>query len=536
MLCALPDEGSGAERTIVVNKKYLNIPISGSEPRHTLHMSVKGLDELAVQVRIAQGELDYWVYKDMTRYKGKRIVLSYDGPKEALDRVFLADTTYGQAELYREALRPQYHYTARRGWINDPNGLVWHNGKYHLYYQHNPYERDWENMHWGHAVSADLVHWQEMDDVLFPDSLGTMFSGSAVFDEQNTSGFGNSNNPPLVFAYTAAGKYQTQCIAYSVDSGESLIKYDNNPVIDSHDRWKSLDTRDPRLFWYAPKGHWVMVLFERDGNSIYTSTDLKNWIWRSHVRGFWECPDLFELPVDGDPSKTMWVMYGASGTYVLGDFDGYTFTPRSGKQRYCTGTIYASQTFNNVPDGRRIQIGWGRIDFPDMPFNGQMLLPTELSLRTTRDGLKLVSFPVREVLSLLKRQFSSDVELSLAQANEALARFNGCDGLHIRCTIGLSYALSAGLDLNGQHLIDYNASHDMLNGYSYFPQDPCALELKADIYIDRSSVEVFAEDGLFSLSFRRENSEINSGLSFWGGEISIRQLEIDTVDSIWPQR
>lgn len=189
---------------------------------------------------------------------------------------------------------------------------------------------------------------------------------------------------------------QTQCIAFSLDNGQTFVKYDGNPVIDSNEKWQTHDTRDPRLFWYEPSKHWVMVLCEREGHSIYTSTDLKDWVYRSHVRGFWECPDLFELPVDGDSSKTMWVLYGASGTYMLGDFDGCTFTPRAGKYRYTAGTVYAAQTYNDIPDGRRIQIGWGRLTIPDMPFNGQMLLPTELTLRTTRDGVRLFSEPARE--------------------------------------------------------------------------------------------------------------------------------------------
>lgn len=523
----------GAERSFTVKCRYLNIPVSEAAEKHTLSFRAKGEDDLDVQVRIAPEGEDYWAFKDLSQYKDKRLNLSYDGPQEALNRLFLADTLVGQSALYRERLRPQYHFTTRRGWINDPNGLIWHEGQYHLFYQHNPYEREWGNMHWGHAVSPDLLHWQELDDALFPDNLGTMFSGSAVFDKDNTSGFGNAQNPPLVFAYTADGVKQTQCIAFSLDNGQTFVKYDGNPVIDSNEKWQTHDTRDPRLFWYEPSKHWVMVLCEREGHSIYTSTDLKDWVYRSHVRGFWECPDLFELPVDGDPSRTMWVLYGASGTYMLGDFDGFTFTPRAGKYRYTAGTLYAAQTYNDVPDCRRIQVGWGRLEIPDMPFNGQMLLPTELTLRTTCDGVRLFSEPAREVQSLLTREFSADVNMTSDQANAAMSVFGGEDLLHIRTTIDLSYATSAGLDLGGQHLIDYDTNYNTLFGQFYSPEDPTSLELTADIYIDRTSVEVFVDEGRFSYSFARKADSEKQSFKFWGREITILNLQIDRVASVW---
>jgi len=219
----------GAELTFKVKCKYLNLPISQQEPRCRLLFQAKGVDDLSIVARLSSNP-EYWVFKDLTAYKGKMLTITFDGPEEALAQVYQADTIRDASMFYREENRPQFHFTARRGWLNDPNGLVWHDGLYHLYYQHNPFEREWENMTWGHATSPDLLHWTEHAPVLHPDHLGTMYSGSAVFDKENTSGFGTKKNPPLVYAYTAdRSDREVQCIAYSLDGGMTLHKYEGNP-------------------------------------------------------------------------------------------------------------------------------------------------------------------------------------------------------------------------------------------------------------------------------------------------------------------
>ena len=530
-----------AELSFKVKCKYLNLPISQQEQRHRLLFQAKGVDDLSVVARLSASP-EYWVFKDLTAYKGKTLTITYDGPEEALAQVYQADTIRDAQEMYHEVNRPQFHFTSRRGWLNDPNGCIWHDGLYHLYYQHNPFEREWENMTWGHATSPDLLHWTEQTPVLFPDTLGTMYSGSAVFDKDNTSGFGTKNNPPLVYAYTAdRSDREVQCIAYSLDGGMTLHKYEGNPVIDSHDKWQTHDTRDPRLFWWTTdngqqttdKGHWVLVLNERNGHSIYTSTNLRDWTYQSHVNGFWECPDLFPLPVDGNPSDIRWVMLGASNTYMIGRFDGKTFTPESGKHRFSTGAIYAAQTFNHTPDGRRIQIGWANIDHQEMPFRGQMLLPTELTLRTTKDGIRLVSKPIKEVASLLKPLYASDKVLNERDVNQALRPYRHLDCLHLRATLNLTYATSAGLRFNGHNIIDYDLNRNTLNGQFYSPQDPTSLSLTMDVYVDRTSVEVFIDDGLYSFSAPLQLPQ-GDNLEFWGPDINVTNIRLDAVTSTMP--
>ncbi len=522
------------EIKISINSRYLNFPVSHGQERGRMTFEVDGKPDPAVVIRLASDTPDYWVFKDVSEWKGKTLTINYDGNIEGLRKIYQADNIAGHDSLYRERNRPQFHFTTRRGWINDPNGLLYHDGEYHLFYQHNPYEREWENMHWGHAVSKDLIHWEELPVALFPDQLGTMFSGSAVVDYENTAGYNTGRTPAMIAAYTAhRPERQVQGIAYSLDGGRTFTKYDGNPVIDSKEKWNSHDTRDPKVFWYEPGNHWVMVLNERDGHSIYTSGNLKDWKYESHVTGFWECPELFELPIDGHQENTKWVMYGASGTYMLGTFDGKVFTPEAGKYQYTTGSIYAAQTFTGMPDGRRVQIGWGRISHPGMPFNGMMLLPTELTLRMTKDGPRLFHMPVIETQQLFSPVGQWE-NLTSDEANNLLDEFDGVDRLMIKATFKLSHATSAGFNLFGQRVVDYDLNSNTVNGTFYSPEDGTSMEISADIYIDRTSIEVFIDNGAFSYSMeRRPHAGNQEGLHFWGNNIEVKKLAVFHVQSIW---
>lgn len=525
-----------AVKEFKVKQRYLNIPIDTEVDGKELLFTAKGVDSLSVDVCVAKGEPQYWIYKDLSQYMGKKLKITYGGDAADLEKMFLADTVLGQSQFYKEARRPQFHYTTRRGWTNDPNGMVYYNGEYHLYYQHNPYSTNWGNMTWGHAVSRDLVHWEELGDVLHPDRFGTMFSGSAVVDWKNTSGFGTKACPsPIVYAYTTHAQWQKQCIAYSLDNGRTLIKYAGNPVVDSHEAAGSHETRDPRLLWYGGEdGHWVMALFEKDGNSIYTSDDLKTWTYRSHIGGFDECPDLFCLPVDGDKHNMKWVTLGAAGVYMIGDFDGYTFTPTSGRYQYTLGSFYAAQTFSDTPDGRCIQIGWGRISHPGMPFNSQMQLPTELTLVSTRDGVRLCSKPVKEVESLLHREYTANGILSPEDANKVLAKFTDPDrGLHIKATLKMDASCYTALKMNGKAFFTYNPSFGLINDKFYSTKDITGLEFPVEFFIDRTGVEVFVDNGLYSWSAQLICDKDVRLFEFEGWALTIHGLEIDAVESIW---
>ncbi|MDO5570433.1 MAG: DUF4980 domain-containing protein [Bacteroidales bacterium] len=526
---------SADELNMRITKKYLNIPVSHKAERRKMLFDVddKTIDRFVI--RLTNDNPDYWVFYDVSALKGKKLNITFDG--SGLNNIVQSDSIFGESMMYKEKYRPQFHFTTQRGWINDPNGLVYLDGEYHLYYQHNPFEREWENMHWGHAVSKDLIHWNEIEEALCPDDLGTMFSGSAVIDYENNAGFNKNGKPAMVVFYTAdSPSKEVQCMAYSLDNGRSFTKYDKNPIIDSKEKWNSKDTRDPKVFWYAPKKHWVLVLNERDGHSIYNSIDLKDWTYKSHVTGFWECPELFELAVDGDDKNKKWVMYGASGTYMVGDFDGEKFTPQEGKYYYNTGSIYAAQTYSNIPqsDGRRIQIGWGRISHKDMPFNGMMLLPTELSLNKTKNGVRLVSNPVKEVESVCEKK-GEWKNLNSDKASDNLNVLKDDDGMRIKVKIKLSHATDAGIKLNDQRIFLYDMNSNTINGVFYSPEDPTSMTIYADIFIDRTSVEVFVDNGAYSYSMQRDAKDDikENKFSFFGNNINVELLEAYKVNSIW---
>ncbi|MCY3556101.1 MAG: glycoside hydrolase family 32 protein [Gemmatimonadetes bacterium] len=309
--------------------------------------------------------------------------------------------------LYREAHRPQFHFTAKKHWINDPNGLVYFDGEYHLYFQHTPGSMVHGRTTWGHAVSTDLVHWKQLHTAaLDVDETGWMWSGSAAVDHHDTGGFKDGDVPPLIAFYTAGGERVfpdrrcIQCIAHSNDRGRTWTKFAGNPVI-GHIR---AENRDPKVVWHEPTARWIMALF-MDGNdyALFSSPDLKSWTHLQDLTlpGVSECPDFFELPVDGDTANTRWVFWGASGGYLIGRFDGHAFTPETDVLQAEQGANgYAAQTWSDVPaeDGRRIQISWMRGGrYPAMPFNQQMSFPVELTLRTLPDGVRLCREPVREI-------------------------------------------------------------------------------------------------------------------------------------------
>jgi fructan beta-fructosidase len=304
---------------------------------------------------------------------------------------------------YDEDLRPQLRFSQYQGWNNDPNGMVYHDGEYHFFWQSNPFGNKWGNMYWGHAVSKDLIHWEELPYALYPRVMAKShcFSGSANVDVNNTGGWGK-NAMIAAFTDTGAG----EAIAVSLDKGRSWKYVTDNPVIPK----RKDEGRDPKLIWYEPGKHWVIAVYTKTAGKnlceFYRSTNLKTWEKTGQIEGYYECPELFELPVDGDKAKTKWVVFGANAEYAIGQFDGTTFVPEhQGKHKVHYGAFYAPQCFSRQPEGRVIQVGWAKFDIAGMPFNQAFSLPIELTLRSTANGVRMFAEPIQELQSLRDDQF-----------------------------------------------------------------------------------------------------------------------------------
>ena len=426
----IPAERPMIERTITVTKPILNFPLKTGAARHYIELVVDGKQVRAMDVELATDTIDYWVVTDLSPWLGKELLIRTRqhplGNVNILDRISVEDDILNSDDLYQEALRPQFHFSSKRGWINDDNGLVYYDGEYHLYYQHNPYgwdhSRNDYNKTWGHAVSTDLVCWKELPAVIHPDHLGTIYSGSAVVDENNSAGFQTGKEKVIVAAYTSAGgrspwskdKPFSQSIAYSNDRGLTFTPYEGNPVIPNIE----YVNRDPKIIWHEHINQWVMILhFDGRAMAFFTSDDLKKWQYQSEFESPYliDCPELFQLAVDGDEENKKWIIYGGPGAYYIGDFDGNKYTPETEIIRYSYGNcFYASQTFNNIPeeDGRRIQVAWGTIPMEGMPFNQQMLFAVELTLHTTDEGLRMFAYPVEEIEKIHGKEHSwTNVEL-----------------------------------------------------------------------------------------------------------------------------
>lgn len=523
-------------RELLAEQAYLNLPVKNGAPKRRMRIIVDGRVERDFLIPLADAEPDFWVFMDLRPFQGQRLRLEVENlpaNSGALAAVEQSDRLKGAENLYHEPLRPQFHFTTRRGWNNDPNGLVYHQGRWHLFYQHNPYHTQWDNMHWGHAVSPDLVHWEEWPVALYPDALGACFSGSAVVDELNTAGFQTGDEKPIVCIYTAAGEPFTQCLAYSLDQGRTWAKYQGNPVL-PHIIGAN---RDPKVFWYAPQHRWIMALYlDAHDFGLFTSPDLKNWERLDTITlpGSSECPELFEIPVEGKEGQSRWIFYGGNGQYLIGQFDGKKFTPESGPHPLHQGNcFYASQTFNHAPDGRRILIAWGPVNIPDMPFNQMMDFPVELTLRLTAEGLRLFAAPVREIETLHARKHAWEDEV-LEENRNPLAGLSG-ELFDLRAEIQVGSARQVGFIVRGIPLT-YDVDSERLSCCGQSAPLPVVHgALRLQLLIDRTSLEIFGNAGQLYMPLgvlpKAEDRSLEAFAR--GGTAQIQSLEVYELLSIW---
>ena len=477
------------------------------------------------------------------------VILGCDTPIETSG----ADREESSGELvFQEQHRPQIHFSPKVQWTNDPNGMVYFEGEYHLFFQHYPDSNVWGPMHWGHAVSPDLVHWEELPIALYPDSLGYIFSGSAVVDWQNSSGLGSEGQPPLVAIYTyhddkarntGSLTYQTQGIAYSIDKGRTWAKYEGNPVIQNPG---IEDFRDPKVIWDAAREQWVMVLAVQDHTSFYGSKDLKTWTFLSDFGsksgnhgGVWECPDLFLVAVE-ETGEQKWVLLlsinpggpngGSATQYFVGDFDGTYFTLDEAFQEDVSEEQavwldygkdnYAGVTWSDIPeeDGRRIFIGWMSNwqyarEVPTTIWRNAMTIPRSLSLVKEEEGYRLRAMPVEEVNLLAGTPVSLDhraLETSILPGDPPeVGRFELSFDAKSQGIIGLELSNEQGETLvigwnaeENTYLIDRQNSGNTQFNEAFVDDQQTALRtaerelpVKMTILLDMASVELFADDG-----------------------------------------
>ncbi|MBD0380219.1 glycoside hydrolase family 32 protein [Paenibacillus sedimenti] len=485
---------------------------------------------------------------------------------------------------YQERFRPQLHFTPAKQWMNDPNGMVFYEGEYHLCYQYHPESTVWGPMHWGHAVSRDLIHWEHLPIALEPDQHGTIFSGSIVADECDTSGFfGGGSGLVAIFTHhdTMPGTEiarQRQSLAYSVDRGRTWLKYANNPVLaEEH----LTDFRDPKVFWYEDGHNWVMVIAAGDHIRFYTSPNLKEWEYSgefgadqgSHT-GVWECPDLFPLPVDGMASTQKWVLIvsigddakyaeGSRTQYFIGHFDGYTFvageTPAPIRWLDHGRDNYAGVTWSDVPehDGRRLFIGWMSnwkyaLVTPTSQWRSAMTLPRELSLGMDAGEIYLRQIPVKELCVQRGRSkcfaslvVSSGQEQDLGEGDllEIIAEFEVGDALEFGLKVRTSDKEETiiGYDSSQHRLFIDRTKSGMTDFHDEFACKHSALlspihgMIKLHIFVDWSSIEVFANDGRLVMTDLIFPEPSSRGLKLFAkeGSVKVKSVAVYELDSIY---
>ncbi|MDE6198391.1 MAG: DUF4980 domain-containing protein [Muribaculaceae bacterium] len=563
--------------------RYVLFPVEESVDDATLRLLVDGKAERTFYVRLARNKADYYVPFDISAYKDKNIIFdvvtaqSRSSVREASDdacwKLISLSDTFDTSNT--EKFRPAYHHTPLYGWMNDPNGMFYKDGTWHLYYQYNPYGSKWQNMTWGHSSSTDLINWTHHETAIEPDGLGSVFSGSCVVDSANTAGFGEN---AVIALYTSAGLNQMQSMAHSNDNGETFSIYPGNPIITLES-----EARDPNMFWNRETNEWNLLLAHALDHEmlIFTSPDLKEWTLQSAFGkglgaqdGVWECPDLMQLPVDGSDEQK-WVLicnlnpggpFGGSATqYFVGDFDGKKFTADTDSE----GNVptkwmdygkdhYATVSWSNAPDNRHTIIGWMSnwqyaAEVPTRQFRSANTLPRDISLFKGDDGQYYLStVPSPETMALRDRMTVSakgksigknPVKFTLPTANDGICEIdlslNAKKADKVTVTLSNSKGEKVDMTFNpGESTFTFDRTQSGITDFSHdFPAVVTAPTLRDSklqslrIFVDRSSIEVFDTEGNFVLTnLVFPNTPYTTlSVSAEGGKANLNSLEIYSI-------
>ena len=530
---------SHAMKRVKVSSKYLLLPVQEKVENANVRVLVDNQQMQSFNVKLAVDKVDYFVPLDLGRLKSKDVLLdiTFHGDRRATGAVkdFICWREMRLSDEFdttnRERFRPIYHHTPEYGWMNDPNGMFYKDGQWHLYYQWNPYGSQWENMTWGHSTSRDLLHWDAQPTAVEPDALGTIFSGSCVVDKKNDR---------VVAFYTSAGQHQVQSMAVSKDNGKTFVKEIDNPILTSNEP----DFRDPKAFWNPELQAWNLVLAVGQEMRIYSSKDLKNWKFESafgkgygNHDGVWECPDLMKLQVRGtDTQKWMLICninpggpFGGSATqYFVGDFDGHTFTCDHKDTRWMDygKDHYATVTFDNAPDGRRVALAWMSNwqyanEVPTKQFRSANSVPRDLDLFEYNGQYYCGVTPSKELLALRGKKTANPTE-----ACEIVVDAKGPMTLTLSNTKGEQVTMRYD---KAAKTFTMNREKSGDTAFSEaFPVETTAPVYgnirQFRIFIDRCSIEVFDAEGRLAMTNLVFPTEPYNKLTVKGGKASVYQL------------
>jgi fructan beta-fructosidase len=525
-----------------ISKRYISFNIGGGDYEHSTCLNL-----------LIEGK----VVRSATGWRSDRLapcswdVTQFQGRKGRVQLVDLASGDWGHLSvshivqtdqperfpvftgpLYQESLRPQFHFTARQwtmtklnprereeGWVNDLNGLIYYDGEFHLFAQR------WAKC-WLHAVSRDLVHWTELPPAFWEEKLDSgVQSGTCVVDYDNTSGLGREKTNPPMIAFWSRFDNRSQCLSYSLDHGRTWKLYEKNPLMEYPER-------DPKVFWYGPAKHWVMMLYGQNQYHVLTSTNLLNWKDENKpIHDSFECPDFFQLPLDGDHSNMKWVLIQGSGKYSVGSFDGTEFKEETDRYGCDIGDFYATQTWGNVEtgDGRRIQAAWMRFSqFPDMPFNQEVTFPCELTLHSTAKGSRIFRQPIKEIASLHRGE--DNWTNRVLKVNEVLPVEPSGRLFHIRAEVEIPEQARLVVNIRGVPLQLTRTGLDSGNRHGAAIEPIKTLE----ILVDRTSIETFVNRGEISATRFVLPKDNGIFLKAEGGPVTIRTLSVFPLNSAWP--
>lgn len=518
---------------ITITKKYLIFPANSNARNKLLRFSTGNKSVYEFNIKLDNFSPDFYAYIDVSRFYGLTLKLSVEPEMEIsyeeADHMEIPD-------LYREPLRPQVHFSAKNGWINDPNGLLYLDGVYHMFYQHNPAGNHWDNMHWGHAVSSELIHWEEKDIALFVGENGNIFSGSAVIDKNNLTGLANEEGSAALLYYTATTHPFTQRMAYSTDYFKTIEEYAGNPIIP----YIAGANRDPKVTFCEELNAYIMALyFIEDEYGFLSSTNLTDWELFQKIRfpGEAECPDI--IPMKDSDGHKKWVFMGANDKYIVGEFQNGKFRAVQDARCLHYGTsAYAGQTFSNLPDGRVVRVVWDRWNCQTARFNGQMGIPMELTLKNSDGGYYLCANPVKEIETLYnKKEIFKNMKIP-AGTEQGIALEDAAYLLKIRGVYAEDVILNFSIFGCG-FSVDFSKNQLVL-GDKQAPVSVSKNNLDITLLIDRCSMEIFADGGRAYMSFVEAYTVCDRNLPWLkissDAEYCFESIALYSLNSIWGEK